>query len=933
MIVAKYLSGGDDMLESNKKAIMNRYKGLYEKLALTNQDECEDIEYKDNKLYYKDIEIDQDGEIKEKVKSFDVIFVYGTGRFNLIKKLREKFKKTLIIAIELNLCTFKTTLENIDISSIINDPLIFIITPSEDNLDFDIKTIVKFFRQRIDWANIYKFVVPGIKEAKLFDVSKLNQTIEKHLAPILLNRNTLMRHSQRITKNTIKNILSFVRGGFIESIYNARKKKPAIIVASGPSLSKNIGLLKEVQDSVTIIAVDSVMKTLEEYKIKADIVCGVDYQEINLGKYSMVQRKKEKLDTLFVHADGIYYEIPKLFKDTLSDYTDSSFAYLYVKDIGERKLSRFGINAVTHLAIHVAYIIGANPIIFIGQDWAYSSGMEHAEGASIDGSIKTDIIWVKGNYEEKVPSTQTLYSGLKLVEDIVQELSKDGFEFINATEGGAYINGTKLRSLKDTVLEYVAINKNKSSIEIKKDLNYAKFIKRTEEISNYLQKIVKDSSRALKMNNQILKKWKQTNNSAVITQQVENINKINNDITNNSTFKSAVTNFYFAEFFNFYQEEMDIEGQDTEQRIKQSIKYFELIKDKTVKAKKYVDMLLDILMLEKEYTENENRFIKNLDNVIRLLSLYFEFGDIYTGLELADKTLNIYSDNAYLYYWKAKLCTLNRFMHKDSLRYFEKALEIDPDFKKAKFDYEVQKKIVPSHLVLAKAEAQRQNFISAKNLVQRALEHEPDNEEVKRWLEVIEEMAKFQKSQERQELLFEQLKLESDTFKEYETVMEFVKKEELDKAYEKLLYLYEKYGAFGDIPFLLGSIMIDRKELDKAEKYLQEAVELIPHQPLVYVALGKLYMLKEDYWNARVALEKALSMNDKLTPEIADALGDLYYEFDEYEKAIKTFEAFLPYSQDKKKTILKIALCYKELGMVKEYNTLMEKINELNSAN
>ena len=306
---------------------------------------------------------------------------------------------------------------------------------------------------------------------------------------------------------------------------------------------------------------------------------------------------------------------------------------------------------------------------------------------------------------------------------------------------------------------------------------------------------------------------------------------------------------------------------------------------------------------------------------------------MYTGIELADLAIETQGDVAEFYYWKAKLCGLNRFMHKEALENFKKAIELNPDFKKAEFDYRVEKNMVSSHLILAKKAIDNKDYIDAKRLVLRALDYEPENEEIKKWVSVVDEMSKVSKDIKRQNLLYEQLSLEGDIFEEYKTAIEFVKREQMGKAFDILNDLYEKYGSFGDIPFLLGSIYIDRKELDKAEKYLKEAVELIPYQPLVYLALGKLYIEKEDYALAKENLEKAISMNPDLKPGVLDTLGNLYYEFGEYEKAFKTFEEYLQFSDDKIKTLTKIAVCYKEMGMINEYNMLMEKIKSLTGAN
>jgi len=431
----------------------------------------------------------------------------------------------------------------------------------------------------------------------------------------------------------------------------------------------------------------------------------------------------------------------------------------------------------------------------------------------------------------------------------------------------------------------------------------------------------------------VLKRWLKTKNTSLISKDVEKINKINNEITYDKTFLSAVFHFYFKEFYEFNLEEIDIEGQDNTKRIKQAIKYFKLISSKTTQVKKYFTKLYRQLKLEKEYKQNPNRFLKKIDNIIELLEIYHDFKNIYDGIELVDEAIKLYPEKAELYHLKGKLLGLNRFMHKEALENFQKALELKPDLKKALFDHNVEKNMVLSHLVLAKKAADAQNFTEAKLLLNRALDYEPDNKDIKKWLNVIEQMSKTTKNIKKQKILFEQLKLNNELFERYTEAIEYVKKEEFDKAYDILLSLYEKAGAFGDIPFLLGSISMDKNRLEDAEKYLNEAVELIPYQALVYMALGKLYLLKEEYLKAKENLEKAIQLNPNLKPSILDHLGNLYYEFEEYEKAFRAFEEYLQYSDDKIKTLTKLALCYKEMGMISEYNQLMEKLSQIAKSN
>ncbi len=916
------------MLKVNREIL--KHKGILD--VIENCENGSGVRVENGKLYYKETLLDEDIPLKEdKIASTDTIFLHGFGMGNALRKLNKKFPKTVIVVFETEPCIMKKALSEIDFSKILDERVIPVILKGD--FEEEIRVLISLLERRIYWGEVIQFTTPGYDRVSFYDINKIKSLINKYLIPIFVNRNTILNKSKKIFSNMVENTPSIVKGGDTEHFHNAFKGKPAIVVASGPSLSKNIDFLKEVVNKAVIIAADSVLSVLYEKNIKPDFVCGVDYQEINQMKYTPILKEKKRSNITYVAVDGVNSLIPKLFERSFFEYSSSGFVYLYREFFEERKKKRFSLNAVTHLAIQLAYIMGCNPIIFVGQDWAFTGGMDHAKGVMLDGSTLNNAFWVKGNYQDKVPTDQTLYSGLKIVEDIIRATKNEGVEYINATEGGAYIEGTTVMSLRDAAMKYLPIDIEKGFLNVEVRPKYGEFIGRTKQISKRLEEIVRMASKALAMGNRVLKKWMRNKSVDEIRADVDEMNKINDEITFDEIFALSAQNFFFRDFYYFHREEIDIEGQDTKKRIEQSIKYFTLIRDKSKETKKYIDRLLDFLVLERRFVDEKSKFFKDKKSVLELAELYYKFKDLYGGIDFIDEALKIYPEDASLYYWKAKYCTLNRFMHKEALENFEEALRISPDFKKAQFDYGVEKNMVESHMILAKNAVDKSDYILAKRLIDRALDYEPESSSLKKWKETIEELAKVEKNVHRQNILLKELELESEAFKKYQTALDYVKKEQMGKAFELLKELYDKYGNFADIPFLLGSIYIDKKELDKAEKYLKEAVELIPYQPLVYLALGKLYIEKEDYVAAKENLERAISMSPDLKPGVLDTLGNLYYEFGEYEKAFKAFEEYLQYSDDRIKTLTKLALCYKEMGMINEYNMLMEKIKSITAAN
>ncbi|NMA84923.1 MAG: motility associated factor glycosyltransferase family protein, partial [Epulopiscium sp.] len=101
--------------------------------------------------------------------------------------------------------------------------------------------------------------------------------------------------------------------------------------------------------------------------------------------------------------------------------------------------------------------MGADPIVFIGQDLAFTGGKDHAEGTMYDkrkpNLKKKRKIQVKGNVEEYVYTDDTFKTYLDWFQDAIASDQTDR-RYINATEGGAYIEGTEVMTLQSAIEKY-----------------------------------------------------------------------------------------------------------------------------------------------------------------------------------------------------------------------------------------------------------------------------------------------------------------------------------------------------------------------------------------------------------------------------------------------------------------------------------------------
>ena len=105
------------------------------------------------------------------------------------------------------------------------------------------------------------------------------------------------------------------------------------------------------------------------------------------------------------------------------------------------------------------YKMGFETVILVGQDLAYTDNKSHADGTfqeKMPVEHTEHMIRVKGNYQDTVPTLTNLKIYLEWFANYIEGARKHGnFRVINATEGGAFIEGTELMALKEALDECI----------------------------------------------------------------------------------------------------------------------------------------------------------------------------------------------------------------------------------------------------------------------------------------------------------------------------------------------------------------------------------------------------------------------------------------------------------------------------------------------
>ncbi|MFS0724049.1 motility associated factor glycosyltransferase family protein [Paenibacillus sp. 1P07SE] len=258
--------------------------------------------------------------------------------------------------------------------------------------------------------------------------------------------------------NTVANAPAIAQAASLTSVKDAYKGRPAFIVGNGPSLDGNAEHLLRAQGKALILTAESALQPCLRRGIIPDAVC---VTERTPQVYHIHFRDRELPQELAVAGLTLVDpRVPPLFgRRWLPIFRSVETSGRWVqRALGERSALNGGSSSA-HLAFELALWAGADPIVFVGMDLAF--GKDKATHSRLsdyaDGPLTEQVkqlqaeetLMVPGVHGQPVATTR-LWQEFRLW--LEHQISLyPGRRFIDATEGGARIEGTSLAGLEETV--------------------------------------------------------------------------------------------------------------------------------------------------------------------------------------------------------------------------------------------------------------------------------------------------------------------------------------------------------------------------------------------------------------------------------------------------------------------------------------------------
>lgn len=390
--------------------------------------------------------------IRNKVKGQDFIqqdfsCLIGFGLGYLALAIAEKMEPGhKVMVMEPDGGILKTAFRLIDFSPLIEAGHMMFVRPKKECIQSAILNMHKKFL-----AGKMRIVTetPSREDAPLY--AEIRDEVKRVADLKIISVDTGAFIREYFLKNMVGNIPALLHSAPVKNLEGIFRGVPAVLVSNGPSLKKNIDLLEKVKGRAVTIAVAQALRPLLAYGFEPDLITSLDPAEYN---YMQVSGLFDFTKVALVYTGALDHRIPKAFQGR-------RFYYPYGGVI-DQWLSRFCEmgdacppgTAVVHMSLAVARLMGCDPLVFVGQDLALSD-QTHMEGTDFNKTVgrlaQNNLFWVKGVKGGQVPATLKLRAQKTLLEKMIAETES---RCINATEGGAHIEGTVVMSLAEVVEQY-----------------------------------------------------------------------------------------------------------------------------------------------------------------------------------------------------------------------------------------------------------------------------------------------------------------------------------------------------------------------------------------------------------------------------------------------------------------------------------------------
>ena len=379
------------------------------------------------------------------------LIFFGIGNGSIVRRVFAEPDDTLsVLVYEPSLTMFYDIVSFCDLSDVLSDPRLVLFVE-------DIPGAVKDFLYKYidvrDLKRLHYQLYSNYKELFKQEQKDFVDTVQILYNSITATQSVLARYGKAYFDNSLRNIKYFVHTRALTDLYLKMPKDiPCILVASGPSLDKNIHSLKGLKGRAFMIAADSAVRVLLKHDIIPDMFVSMDgnknqnhFQDLRVADIPILTEVSCNYRTLDkVKAPMFFYNDLNV---PINEFLKSHGMILPYLSSG---------GSVAHAAYAMVTSMEFQTVILVGQDLAYTDNKTHSTESLRGGwNINTDELdgyMTEGYYGGKVKTSYEFQLYREWFEENIAAFTDT--HTINATEGGALIKGAENMPLAEAVGRY-----------------------------------------------------------------------------------------------------------------------------------------------------------------------------------------------------------------------------------------------------------------------------------------------------------------------------------------------------------------------------------------------------------------------------------------------------------------------------------------------
>lgn len=412
--------------------------------------------------------IEKIGEFSE-YSLYPYLYFFGIGNGVFFKLLcsNEALKRVVVIEPEVELLYI--ALHFVDLSKELEDQKIIILSSKDCNYS-NINKLIGYKDAKI-YSKLYNlFTTNGYYNRYTDEMVEINKIFIRAIEHNIVSIGNDATDSIMGLEHHIKNIPQLVKTPTVDELIGGIKNSNcAIIVSTGPSLHKQLPILKEIEKSVTIISIDASLPILEQWGIKPDVVVTLERIELTSEFYKKTSKEFQ---------EGVVFAITSIVHKELRDSILSGTIQMSLRPFGYTRyfeLTRWGYLGIGMSAANMAYEIVVHSrfqrVVLIGQDLAYGDdGKTHSKGYVLKEDefkpSETNLYVERYGGGGEVRTNNIWKMFLNFFENDIANTPYN-LDVINSTEGGARIQGAKEISFNEVASNLIDRDHKKSKIVLK----------------------------------------------------------------------------------------------------------------------------------------------------------------------------------------------------------------------------------------------------------------------------------------------------------------------------------------------------------------------------------------------------------------------------------------------------------------------------------